>query len=134
MKSKKHISIFLSFFLLVSNLGLAFNVHYCGDQISSVTVETIKTVKQVEKSCCGIVIEKKDSCCKNKIVSTQKKVDLSIIKTFSLETNTAFILPHHNLIIPSKKLTFKKESSATYFCDANAPPFFKLYKQYIFYA
>jgi hypothetical protein len=29
---------------------------------------------------------------------------------------------------------FKINSLSTYFCDANAPPFFKLYSQYIFYA
>ena len=37
-----------------------------------------------------------------------------------------------NFILPITN--FKINSIPTYFCDANAPPCFKLYSQYIFYA
>lgn len=36
MNFKKHISLFLAFFLLVSNVGFALDVHYCGVEIASI--------------------------------------------------------------------------------------------------
>jgi hypothetical protein len=40
MNFKKQISIFLAILLLVSNVGLAFNVHYCGGEIASVSLNS----------------------------------------------------------------------------------------------
>lgn len=130
---KKHISVFLAFFLLVSNLGLAFNVHYCGDKIASISLKSNFTATNSEKNCCG-VIEKKSSCCKDKVINFQKKSDNFIVKAFSFQVDSPFIFQEWNPIYFTECSNFKSNKITSYFCDANAPPLFKLYSQYVFYA
>ena len=133
MNFRKHICILLALILLVSNIGFAFNVHYCGDQISSISFKTSVSSNEIEKNCCG-EIEKKSNCCDNKVLHFQKKSETSLSHFFFQMSNLQiskndwkpnFILPITN---------FKINSIPTYFCDANAPPYFKLYSQFIFYA
>jgi len=82
MKFKKHISFFLAFFLLVSHVGLAINVHYCGSSISSISLKTTPSSQNSEKGCCEKTTSKKDSCCKDKVFRFQQKTDNFITKTF----------------------------------------------------
>ena len=85
MKFKNNISIFLAILVLVSNIGLAFNVHYCGGQIASVSFDSVKT----EKSCCKKLASKKNSCCKDKTIVIQKKGDNGIVNYFSFQLDYA---------------------------------------------
>ncbi len=79
MKFKKHISLFLAFFLLVSNVGFAVDVHYCGGEIASVKPifwKTLESQNTVEESCCppksSNIVEENGGCCKDKVVSFQR--------------------------------------------------------------
>ncbi len=134
MKFKKHISIFLALFLLVSNVGLAFNVHYCGKNIASISLKTAIPVQNFEKGCCEKIASKKHSCCSDKVFSFQQKADNLIIKAFSFQADYFFIVEEWNPIVFSSFSNFKNSQITSYYCDANAPPLFKLYHQYIFYA
>ena len=40
MNLKKCTGLFLALLLLVSNIGFAFDVHYCGGKIASVSLKT----------------------------------------------------------------------------------------------
>jgi hypothetical protein len=128
---KKHVSIFLTLFLLVSNLGLAFNVHYCDDEIASITINAAPTVEQALDECCGI-IEKDLECCNDKVIKAEIKSDQIIVNSLLFD----FIPVMHDwkpAIFVSNN-NFKQRDNHTYFSDAHAPPFYLLYSQYIFYA
>lgn len=134
MRFKKHISIFLAVLLLVSNAGLAFNVHYCGGEISSVSLNSTLSSLQSEKDCCDKkVVSKKDSCCKDKKIVVQKKSDNGIVKSFSFQFDYVFIAPEFQPVVFETVPGFKNNLSLAYYCDANAPPLFKLYSQYLLY-
>lgn len=133
MNIKKCTSLFLAFLLLVYNVGLAFNVHYCGEKIASVSLNT-NVSAPTEKGCCEKIATQKDSCCKDKVVNFQKKSDTAIIKAFSFNPHFSFLIQEWQTIVFSSNTNFKNTQKAAYFCDANAPPLFKLYSQYIFYA
>ena len=141
MRSKKFASVFLAVLLLMSNIGLALNVHYCGDKIASVSsafssVESPKKTDNTKKDCCCTKEDNDNpSCCKNKVVDLKKDTKDMIVKTFSFQIDAPFIL------IKTSELTFAKAEKAVlnsivteYYCSPNAPPLFKLYQQYIFYA
>jgi len=137
MKFKKHISLFLAFFLLVSNVGFAIDVHYCGGEIATIKPVLWKTAESqaaVEKSCCASKVEKKDNCCKNKTVNFQKKSENTIISSISFQADFNFLFEEWQPVVFSKILNFESNQITSYYCDANAPPLFKLYHQYIFYA
>ena len=125
--------MFLAFILLVSNVGLAFNVHYCGKEIASVSLNTIVS-QPTEKGCCEKIVTKKNNCCKDKVVNFQKKSDNAIIKAFFYNYHFSFLIQEWQTIVFSSNKNFKNIQRDAYFCEANAPPLFKLYSQYIFYA
>lgn len=133
MNFKKQISVFLAILLLVSNVGLAFNIHYCGGEISSVSLNSTLPSLKSEKGCCEKIVDKKDSCCKDKKIVIQKKVDNGIVKSFSFQFDYSFVVPEHNLIVFTAVPSFKSNLNLSYYCDANAPPLFKLYSQYLLY-
>ena len=133
MNFKKCTSLFLAFLLLVSNAGLAFNVHYCGDQIDSISLKTTTAIN-LEKACCTESDSIEESCCKDKVVNFEKKSDNTILKIFSVDSPYCELSYHvHNFIFSLRKEITNLKSD-TYFCETNAPPLFKLYSQYIFYA
>lgn len=134
MRFKKHISLLLAFLILGSNIGLAFNVHYCGGEISAVSLNTTLPSVQSEKGCCGKkVVSKKDSCCKDKKIVFQKKTDNGIVKSFSFQFDYAFLVPEYQSVIFKTVPSFKNNVLLSYYCDANAPPLYKLYSQYLLY-
>lgn len=137
MNFKKHISIFLAFFLLVSHVGLAFDVHYCGDEIASVKPVLWKKNENSNKekdSCCTPKPDKKDSCCKDKKVNFQKKSENTIINSVVFQPHFFFLVTEWEPVFFMIVSSFEKTELTTYYCDANAPPLFQLYHQYIFYA
>ncbi|TRX42221.1 HYC_CC_PP family protein [Flavobacterium restrictum] len=134
MNAKKSISLFLALFLLVSNMGFAFNVHYCGDSIASVSLKTAFPSLKIEKGCCEKVVSKKDSCCKDKVFHFQKKSENATVKVFFFEFPSVFIVPQSYPFVTIGTSSFHKNQPTSYCCDANAPPLFQLYSQYIFYA
>lgn len=133
MVFKKHVSIVLTIFLLVSNLGLAFNVHYCDDAIESITLNAAPSSAATIDECCGI-IEKESQCCNDKVIKAELKSDQIIVKVLSFDAIFIAVTDCWKPQAFSQKTTFKKRDAATYYCDAHAPPFYLLYSQQTFYA
>ncbi len=134
MNFKKCIGLFLAFLILVFNVGMAFTMHYCGGKVASVSVQTLVNTADAEKGCCAKKAVTKDSCCKNKTVHFQKKSDNATLKVVSFTSFTTYLTPENKVEIATSKATFINQPIAAYYCDANAPPLFKLYHRYIFYA
>lgn len=130
---KKHISIFLTVFLLVSNLGLAFNVHYCDDEIESITLSTAPASPEKVDQCCGIV-EKDSQCCNDKVIKAEIKADQIIVKTLSFDANFIPVTDYWEPQFFTQNNNFKQRDIFPYYCDAHAPPLYLLYSQYTFYA
>lgn len=132
MKLKKCIGLFLAFLLLVSNIGFAFDVHYCGGEIASVSLNTSVSASP-EKKCCGSS-EKKSSCCKDKVVQFEKKSDNATLKFFFFQFAFPAVIQEYKPFVFLAIPNFKSDQVISYYADANAPPLFKLYHQYIFYS
>jgi len=133
MNFKKQISVLLTVFLLVFNLGLVFNVHYCDKEIASISLNKATNSQDVEKECCGKV-EKASKCCKNKIIKSTEKSDQITVKIISLDTQYTLVFNEWKPVVFVEKYNFKPREFTTYYCDANAPPLYLLYSQYTFYA
>lgn len=140
MRIKKFTSLFLAILLLVSNFGLAFNVHFCGDKIASIssafTVANHQKDNFTKKDCCCKKDDAaKDSCCKNKLVDLKKDTKDVIFKAFSFQIDAPFVLVKSSELVFAKATKITAKTNVTeYYCSPNAPPLFKLYQQYIFYA
>lgn len=146
MNFKKHITFLLSFLLLVSNTGLAVNVHYCMDKIAEVsfaykleepcdTHHHNQDKEQHEKACCAEPGESHDTCCKDDVLKLkQDNQDNIIIKSIQFDLTQFYIAESWNPSLFFTQDTFVKKEIPSFYCRANAPPLFKLYCRYIFYA
>jgi len=139
MKFTKGTSLFLAFLLLVSNVGLAFNVHYCGGNIAGISsvypIDAKDVVKEMpsEKSCCAAKVGTSKSCCKDKVIKIGKKSEVTV-KVFSLQMDAPFTFETFKSVVFTSVPTVLSDAIPTYYCDANAPPLYQLYSQYTFYA
>ncbi len=140
MKLNRHISVLLTALLLMSNLGLAFNVHYCHGEVSSVSFayradEPCSDVHEAEtESCCAAAGESHEKCCENDIVKLQDKSDNIIIKSLQLDLGTFCTVSQWQPFQFYYTAPVAKQENPSFYCEANAPPLFKLYCQYILYA
>ena len=138
MKITKCTSLLLALLVLFSNAGLAFNVHYCGGNIAGITsvygVSEKTDVDSVpKKSCCGEKTTDKKSCCKDKLIKVKEKSDVTF-KTFTFQIDAPFVIQNWKPIVFAPISKISQQQTNNYYCDAHAPPFYKLYSQYIFYA
>lgn len=141
MKITKHIALLLSILILVSNVGLAFNVHYCGGNIASISFDykksevCIEEKKVAEKACCAEQ-NTSDDCCKNSKIEIKKSTtDNLIVKSMQLNLSSFTISDSwQNVISPVSDGIVVTKKTYFHFCGSNAPPFYKLYSQLIFYA
>jgi len=133
MNFRKHISILLAFFLLVSNLGLALNVHYCDNEIASVSLSTLSASQKAEEDCCGVV-EKDSKCCDNKVIRAEVKSDRIIVNSLSFDASYVTVDVDWNSPIFTSDFQFKTREKTAYCCEANGPPLYLLYSQYTFYS
>ena len=130
---RKLINVLLALFLLVSNTGLSFNVHYCEDTIASITLFSNEKAFEIEKNCCGEV-EEQSNCCHNKIIKSESKSDQIVLKLFSFELLES-VFWVNNFTSPIFCITnFKAIKIINYCFNANAPPIFERNCQRVFYA
>ena len=140
MKLNRYISILLTGLLLMSNLGLALNVHYCHGKVSSVTFAYKADEpcndhhEQQKKSCCAAAGESHKKCCENDLVKLQDNSDNIIVKSLQLDLSTFYVAEQWHSSQLYYSLPVAKQESPSFYCEANAPPLFKLYCQYILYA
>ena len=132
MKLKKCTSLFLAFLVLISSIGFALNVHFCGDAVASISFKKKHYAAQ-EKKCCA-VNEKDSSCCKDTVVHVEKKTPNAIVKAFVFQAVVPFLSPNYSVVSSELILVKHNKKVLSYYVDANAPPLFKLYHQFVFYA
>ena len=139
MNFKKHISLLTALLILVSNSGLAFSVHYCEGKIASISSvysdeEVCDEPVVVEKTCCAKVETTHKDCCSDKKVDLKNKTEKIIIKTISLDFEPAFFSEYNSHIFAVAETPKFVDEKVAFYCDSNAPPLYKLYCQYTFYA
>ncbi len=141
MQFKKHISFVLSLLILVANMGLALNVHYCEGQVSEVSFaykiqEPCNDHHTEEiKTCCAAVKDSHKSCCKNDLVKLKDKADnLIIVKSLQLDLAGFCMINEWKPIHFYGEAPIVKNENPAFYCETNAPPLFKLYCQYTLYA
>ncbi len=139
MYFKKHIALLLTFFLLVSNSGVALNVHYCGEKIAAITTafsknEVCQMEVEQEQSCCAKAETSHKKCCSDKEVNLDDDTEKIVIKSFSFDTDAPYVANEWRSFSFRTVLSEIRSQNTTYYCDAHAPPLYKLYSQYIFYA
>lgn len=135
---KKHISLLIAMLVLVSNSGLAFNVHYCEGKIASISSifseeEVCEEPVVVEEPCCAKPEKTHKECCSDKKIDLKNKTEKIIIKTISLDFEPAYFTQYKNTLFSVINTENHTNKDVAFYCEANAPPLYKLYCQRTFY-
>ena len=142
MQIRKHISALLTMLILVSSMGLALNVHYCHGKISSVNfayrkAEPCNGHKDEKKAhACGVEKDSHKKCCKDDLVKLKDtKSDNILSKSLQLDLGAFCLAEEWNPnTLYSTTATIVTKDTPSFYCESNAPPLYRLYCQYIFYA
>jgi hypothetical protein len=135
MSFKKLIALNLSIVILALSFGLTLSVHFCHENVSGVDIAVNKLKSKItsEKDCCSHS-EKKDSCCSNKIVKLDKKLDVNFSTQFvfvPLFLKTTNYVEKDTFL--HEEVIYKKQKTITY-CHSNAPPKYKLLCRLVLYS
>ncbi len=135
MNFRKHISIVLASLVLFANLGLSFAVHYCKDEIASVSFQYQEDEPCVEdvKSCCATA-DSHNSCCSNKLIKVKKNTEDILVKTFQLHVDQVVLNEDWEPNLVALTSVIDSFNEVSFYCDSHAPPRYKLYCQLVFYA
>ena len=76
----------------------------------------------------------KDECCKDKTI--KQKTDDVVVKVLQLQHFSDFISPVVYKLQPLvlTEIDLPKKIEVAFYCESNAPPLYKLYQQFLFYA
>ncbi len=135
MQLKKISSFIIAALILFSNLGLAFGVHYCNDEIASISFqyEQINEAPKADTSCCK-TSKNHAKCCSDKLIKVEKKTDKVLFKTFQLGLQQFTVAKIFNInFIDNLALNSYKKLLRNY-SESNSPPLYKLYCQLVLYA
>jgi hypothetical protein len=128
-------TFFLAVFLLLINTRLIQNIHFCDGHICTIQtfidIEKDTCCHEAETSCCSTNSE--DNNCCNDIEINQDLDDL-VLEKLNFDINVFFV--SHNFF---QNYFWNKDFSNAIKINAfeiqsHAPPLYKLYQQYIFYA
>ena len=130
---KKQICLLLALFLLLSQNGAAFNVHFCNSKIASIAFQSDASSANTAIKCCG-EIEKNKNCCSNKIIKSAKKAETVFLKSYHFLPELSLLYCNNIPVCYNSEIVIQKVFTSKYFCSANAPPIFTLNCQFLFYA
>lgn len=139
MNLKKHISIYLVLAILFLNSSASLVLHFCHDQIAYVSLvyQENKLVDTASAdSCCASdsIEEEEEGCCSNEEIKVAKKIDFSVLKGFQFDIFGVHFINETPEFFGKATCFYSNQKTIAYYCNSNAPPFYKLYSQLIFYA
>lgn len=138
MNFKRHISVFLALFILLVNSSASLVLHYCHDEIASISLvyQENKVVNAAKEDSCCAADDKNDdkSCCSNEEIKVDKKIDYSLFKNFQFDVLALTFTNEMPSFFKEVDILATNKKILDYYCDSNAPPFYKLYSQLIYYA
>lgn len=129
---KKLTAILITAVILFSNLGLAFNVHYCHDKIASVSIDY--SVQNDNSNCCCVKKDAQKKCCSDTTIKAEKKSDDFLVKSFQLDLQQFITLQQFDFNFQKQIVSVKQQNLIENYSEANSPPLYKLYCQFVLYA
>lgn len=145
MKLNRHISIVLSALVLFANMGLALNVHYCHDNVTSVSLayraaEPVNSHHHTHDEdegglCCKKVVDSHKKCCKNNVLKVKDTPEKALVKSIQLDLGAFYAVEAWKpSVLDTQYAIGVQKDTPSFYCESNAPPLYKLYCRYILYA
>lgn len=137
MKFKRNIAIAFTCYYMMICVGLTLTVHFCGGMlagVSAITQVEVNNSTPDPEACCVAKAKANKDCCNDAIIDLSEVKDDSLFSSYDLSEQFVTVIPELPSII-FKTIEFEnKVALPNYTFQSNAPPLYKLYSTYIFYA
>lgn len=132
MQFKKQFGLIMAFLVLVSNSGMAINVHFCEGKIAAISTvfskeEVCEVPVKEETACCAKPDPTHKKCCSDKQVDLKNKTEKIVLKTFSFDLDSVVLPVQWEPQFFNAAFCTISAGNPGYHCDANAPPLYRLY-------
>lgn len=130
---KRFTAILVTTVILFSNLGLAFNVHYCHDEIASVSID-YSIQNDDNSNCCCVKKNVQKKCCSDTTIKTDNKSDNFVVKQVDFDLQQFIITQQFENNFQTQIVSIQRQNLIENYREANSPPLYKLYCQFVLYA
>lgn len=137
MRFKKNIAIIFTCYYLIICVGLTLTVHFCGGSLASVSATSSEVVCEMQisqGSCCVKKIATIPGCCNDAVVDLSEVDEESLLHDTAIEKQFIAIIPDVVCYFFKSTKLQNKIALPNYTFQSNAPPLYKLYGTYIYYA
>lgn len=137
MKFKRNIAIAFTCYYMMICVGLTLTVHFCGGMLAGVSAITQVEVNDdapATEACCVAKAKTNKDCCNDAIIDLSEVKDDSLFSSVDLSEQFIAVIPELSSIVFKTIVFENKVALPNYTFQSNAPPLYKLYSTYIFYA
>ncbi len=137
MNFKRNIAIVFTCYYLIICVGLTITLHFCGGSLSgfSTVLKDLVCSEQAFKTlCCSENKEISSDCCNDTILDLSEINEDSLFQEFKFIDQIVILPLNLNYFFFNKKIILNKVFLSNYTFDSNAPPLYKLFGNFIYYA
>jgi len=137
VKLKRNIALFFTCYYLVISVGLSMTLHFCGGSLAGMSVtsrEVVCEVSDVQDVCCFIKSETKSGCCNDTVLDLSEVDEDSLLDSSNILKQYIAIAQNVLCYFFTNTQFKNKVALPNYTFQSNAPPLYKLYGTYIYYA
>lgn len=135
LQLQKNIAIVFTCYYLMICVGLTLTVHFCSGMLAGVSAITKTEVVEVApEACCVAKAKTNKDCCNDAIIDLSEVKEDSLASVFDVFDGVVAILPKHPIVVFKPLVFTNKIALPNYTFQSNAPPLYKLYSTYIYYA
>ena len=146
MKMQRYIRIILSFILILSNLSVAFSMHFCDGRVEDIKLSKLENQvckMEMKASCCADAKSKKhcadhedeskDDCCYDQAYAEelQDQHTTEILKISPIIFQDFELIQLFQFCVITPILAQKQ--FLDFYVESNAPPIYITYRQLVFY-
>jgi hypothetical protein len=128
--------MFTCYYLIIC-VGLTITLHFCGGSLESLSTfktELICSEQPSKTSCCSERKEISSDCCNDSVLDLSDIDEDSLFHEFKFIDQFVILPSNLNYFIFNQKKILNKVFLSNYIFDSNAPPLYKLFGNFIYYA
>ena len=137
MRFKKNIAVIFTCYYLIICVGLTITVHFCAGSLagmSAISSEVVCEMQVTQDACCTKKATSKPDCCNDAVVDLSEVDEDSLFEDTAIEKQFTVVSTDVDYSFFKNSTIQNKVALPNYTFQSNAPPLYKLYGTYIYYA
>jgi hypothetical protein len=134
---KKNIAVVFACYYLIICVGLSITLHFCGgslESLSAINTSVVCNSTKAKVACCAENKDSSKNCCNDTVIDMSDVNEKSLFHDTTLMKQVFVLTTTINYSFLTKRTFCKKVALPNYSFQSNAPPLYKLFGNFTFYA